>query len=48
MRLDNVLTGPIAPELGIHPASMEAIMTDALAGRTRESYLKILRNSVHR
>jgi NADH dehydrogenase len=48
MRLDNVLSGPIAPELGIHPASLEAIMTDALAGRTRDSFLTVLRNSVHR
>lgn len=33
MRLDNVLSGPIAPELGIHPASLESVMIHALAAR---------------
>jgi uncharacterized protein YbjT (DUF2867 family) len=31
MRLDNVLSGPVAPELGIHPVSLESVMIRALA-----------------
>ncbi|WP_064575006.1 complex I NDUFA9 subunit family protein [Cupriavidus gilardii] len=47
MRLDNVLSGPMAPELGVHPTSLEAVMTEALSGG-RETRLEALRSSVHR
>lgn len=32
MRVDNVSAEPVAPELGIHPLGMEAVMLPALAG----------------
>lgn len=48
MKLDNVLTGPMAPELGIVPASLESVMTDALSGNNREARLQEMRGSVHR
>jgi NADH dehydrogenase len=48
MRVDAVLNGPIAPELGIHPASVEAVMTDAFGIGAREARMRTLRGSVHR
>ncbi|MGO4304583.1 complex I NDUFA9 subunit family protein [Cupriavidus sp. RAF12] len=48
MRLDNVLGAPMAPELGLHPASLESVMTDVLSGRNRELSMQIMRGSVHR
>lgn len=48
MQLDNVLPGPMAPELRVHPTSLESVMTDALAGRTRDTQLQVMRGSVHR
>ncbi|AOY91965.1 NAD-dependent dehydratase [Cupriavidus sp. USMAA2-4] len=48
MRLDNVLSAPMAAELGIHPASLESVMTEVLAGRTRDAELQGWRGSVHR
>jgi len=48
MRLDNVLSAPMASELGIRPASLESVMTDALAGRTRDAEMQTWRGSVHR
>jgi len=48
MRLDNVLAQPMAAELGVHPVSLEAVMTDVLAGRGRDSVMQGLRGSVHR
>lgn len=48
MRVDAVLDGPIAPELGIHPASVEAVMTDAFGTGAREARMRTLRGSVHR
>ena len=43
MRLSNVLSGPVAPELGIHPVSLESVMIHALAGRSRDSQLQMHR-----
>lgn len=48
MRLDNVLGQPMADELGVHPVSLEAVMTDVLAGRNRDAFLQSMRGSVHR
>ncbi|KAI3592274.1 Oxidoreductase [Cupriavidus sp. U2] len=48
MRLDNVLGAPMAAELGVHPVSLEVVMTDVLAGRSRDTFLQSLRGSVHR
>ncbi|KDP85096.1 complex I NDUFA9 subunit family protein [Cupriavidus basilensis] len=49
MRLDNVMHGPIAPELGLRqPVGLEVVMTDVLAGRGHESYMQVLRRSVYR
>ncbi|WP_420994055.1 complex I NDUFA9 subunit family protein [Cupriavidus sp. 30B13] len=49
MRLDNVMQGPLAPELGLRqPVSLEAAMTDVLAGRGHESQMQTLRRSVYR
>lgn len=48
MQLDNVLERPLAPELNLHPASLESVMTEALAGRNRDKALTHMRASVHR
>ncbi len=48
MQLDNVLEHPVAPELNLHPASLESIMTDVLAGRNRDTAMTHMRASVHR
>lgn len=47
MRLDNVLSGPMAPELRVQPASLEVVMPDVLA-HARDSRLQTLRGSIHR
>lgn len=47
MRLDNVLTAPMAPELRVQPTSLEVVMPDVLA-RARDSRLQTLRGSIHR
>ncbi|HCE07940.1 MAG TPA: NAD-dependent dehydratase [Oxalobacteraceae bacterium] len=43
MRLDNVLRGPVAPELGIRPVSLESVMIRALAARSRNAQLQVHR-----
>ena len=43
-----VLAQPMASELGIHPVSLEVVMTDVLAGRSRDSAMQVMRGSVHR
>jgi len=48
MRLDNVLAHPMASELGLHPVSLEVVMTDVLSGRNRDNVLQVMRGSVHR
>ncbi len=48
MRLDNVLGQPMAAELGVHPVSLEVVMTDVLAGRSRDTFFQSMRGSVHR
>ncbi len=49
MQLDNVMTGPIAPELGLaQPVGLEVVMTDVLAGRGHESRMQGLRRSIYR
>lgn len=48
MRLDNVLAHPMAQELGVNPVSLEAVMTDVLAGRGHETAMQYMRGSVHR
>ncbi|MGO4578581.1 complex I NDUFA9 subunit family protein [Cupriavidus sp. 2TAF22] len=49
MRLDNVMQGQIAPELGLRqPVSLEVVMTDVLAGRGHESQMQVLRRSIYR
>jgi len=48
MRLDNVLGEPMAAELGVHPVSLEVVMTDVLAGRSRDTFFQSMRGSVHR
>ncbi|MGO4158628.1 complex I NDUFA9 subunit family protein [Cupriavidus sp. YAF13] len=49
MRLDNVMRGPIAPELGLgQPVGLEVVMTDVLAGRGHESQMLGLRRSGYR
>lgn len=47
MSLDNVLTGPIAPELQVQPTSLEAVVGDVL-GRVRTLRQQEMRGSVHR
>ncbi len=47
MRLDNVVGHPLAEELGVHPASLESVMTGILAGRG-EAQMRDMRGSVHR
>jgi len=48
MTLDNVLEHPMASELRLRPASLESVMTDVLAGRSRDTQLQPMRASVHR
>ena len=48
MRVDNVSMEPVAPELGIHPLGMEAVMLPALAGLGPDRGLRAARTRVHR
>jgi len=48
MQLDNVLSGAMAPELRVRPTSLESVMTDVLAGHSRDTQMQIMRGSVHR
>ncbi|CAJ0791556.1 hypothetical protein LMG7141_02528 [Ralstonia condita] len=48
MRVDNVSADPVAPELGIHPLGMEAVMLPALAGLGSDNGLRAARTRVHR
>ncbi|MCL6466985.1 MAG: complex I NDUFA9 subunit family protein, partial [Ralstonia sp.] len=48
MRVDNVSMEPVAPELGIHPLGMEAVMLPALAGFGPDRGLRAARTRVHR
>ncbi|GCB04866.1 complex I NDUFA9 subunit family protein [Ralstonia sp. SET104] len=48
MRVDNVSMEPVAPELGIRPLGMEAVMLPALAGLGPDRGLRAARTRVHR
>lgn len=48
MRVDNVASGPIAPELGIVPTPLEAVATDYLGRRDRRSRFDELRGRARR
>lgn len=48
MRVDNVSAEPVAPELGIHPLGMEAVMLPALAGYGPNPGLRAARARAHR
>lgn len=48
MRVDNVSAEPVAPELGIHPLGMEAVMLPALAGFGPNPGLRAARARAHR
>lgn len=48
MQVDNVATAPIAPELGITPAALEAIAPQYLAGRTPRARYDAYRTRAHR
>ncbi|MGV8891787.1 MAG: complex I NDUFA9 subunit family protein [Burkholderiaceae bacterium] len=48
MQVDNVATAPIAPELGIKPAALEAIAPQYLAGRTPRARYDAYRMRAHR
>lgn len=42
MRVDNVMAGAVAPELGVHPVAMEAVVPGYLSGASpRERYMKL-------
>lgn len=48
MRVDNVSAEPMAPELGIHPLGMEAVMLPALAGFGSDRGMRAARMRMHR
>ncbi|MEO6354892.1 MAG: complex I NDUFA9 subunit family protein [Burkholderiaceae bacterium] len=48
MQVDNVATAPIAPELGIQPAALEAIAPYYLAGGSMQARYDEYRSSAHR
>ena len=48
MRVDNVSAEPVAPELGIHPLGMEAVMLPALAGFGPDRGMRAARMRMHR
>lgn len=48
MSVDNVASGPLAPELGIEPASVEATAPFYLSGATREARFSAMRMTARR
>jgi hypothetical protein len=48
MKVDNVLSGPLAPELGIEPASIETIAPVYLTGASSRSRFDTFRASAGR
>jgi NADH dehydrogenase len=48
MSVDNIASGPIAPELGVEPASVEAIAPLYLSGATREARFRAMRMTTRR
>jgi NADH dehydrogenase len=48
MKVDNVLSGPLAPELGIEPASIETIAPVYLTGASTRSRFDTFRASAGR
>jgi NADH dehydrogenase len=48
MKTDNVLSGPLAPELGIEPASIEAIAPVYLTGASMRSRFNTFRANARR
>ncbi|NLP60900.1 complex I NDUFA9 subunit family protein [Paraburkholderia sacchari] len=48
MKVDSVLSGPLAPELGVEPASIETIAPLYLADASLRSRLNLFRTSAHR
>jgi uncharacterized protein YbjT (DUF2867 family) len=48
MKVDNVMSGPLAPELGLEPASIEAIAPVYLTGASRSSRFDTFRASAGR
>jgi uncharacterized protein YbjT (DUF2867 family) len=48
MKTDNVMSGPIAPELGVTSTSLEAVAPEYLSGLTLRERLNIYRSNAHR
>jgi NADH dehydrogenase len=48
MKVDNVMSGPIAPELGIEPASVETIVPVYLTGASSRSRFNTFRANAGR
>jgi NADH dehydrogenase len=48
MKVDNVLTRPLAPELGLEPASLETIAPVYLSGASSRSRFDAFRASAGR
>ncbi|CAM2174763.1 NAD-dependent epimerase/dehydratase domain-containing protein [Paraburkholderia sacchari] len=48
MKVDSVLSGPLAPELGVEPVSIETIAPLYLADASLRSRLNLFRTSAHR